>query len=239
MNRTDRLYAIVEELRAISPRRRTARQLADRYAVSVRTIERDISALQQSGVPIYSEIGRTGGYALDRSMSLPPVNFTATEAVAIAVALGGSDAQPYAVEARRALHKVLGAMPVQAADEARALAGRVRFLKRPRPEPSPPARPGGIRRIVETAVGRREVLSLHYDDRGGTRTVREVEPAALVGGTTGWFLVGWCRLRAAARVFRLDRIADAAVTGERSPARPDELFACSVPDFMVHPVAID
>ena len=52
MNRTDRLYALVEELRAVAPRPRSARQLAQRYEVSTRTIERDILALQESGVPI-------------------------------------------------------------------------------------------------------------------------------------------------------------------------------------------
>ena len=46
MNRTDRLYAIVEELRAVAPRMRGARRLAERFEVSIRTIERDVSALQ-------------------------------------------------------------------------------------------------------------------------------------------------------------------------------------------------
>ena len=45
MNRTDRLYALVEELRAVSPPRRSARWLAERFEVSVRTVERDLSAL--------------------------------------------------------------------------------------------------------------------------------------------------------------------------------------------------
>ncbi len=45
MNRTDRLYTLVEELRAAAPRPRTSRWLADRSEVSVRTIERDLSAL--------------------------------------------------------------------------------------------------------------------------------------------------------------------------------------------------
>nr|WP_280496803.1 HTH domain-containing protein [Nocardia asiatica] len=67
MNRTDRLYAIVEELRAISPRLRSARELAERYEVSVRTIERDICALQQAGIPIYADAGRRGGCALDKA----------------------------------------------------------------------------------------------------------------------------------------------------------------------------
>ncbi len=62
VNRTDRLYALVEELRACAPRRLSARELAARFEVSARTVERDISALQQSGTPIYAEPRRTGGY---------------------------------------------------------------------------------------------------------------------------------------------------------------------------------
>lgn len=77
MNRTDRLYALVEELRAVAPRPRSARQLAERYEVSTRTIERDILALQESGVPVYAETGRCGGYIIDKTLTLPPVNFTA------------------------------------------------------------------------------------------------------------------------------------------------------------------
>ena len=70
MNRTDRLYALVEELRAIAPRPRSARQLAEHYEVSTRTVERDILALQESGVPIYAETGRWGGYAIDKAKAL-------------------------------------------------------------------------------------------------------------------------------------------------------------------------
>ena len=60
MNRTDRLYALVEELRAVAPRPRSARQLAGRYEVSTRTIERDILALQESGVPVADVAGTAG-----------------------------------------------------------------------------------------------------------------------------------------------------------------------------------
>jgi len=92
MNRTDRLYALVEELRAVAPRVRSVRWLAQRFEVHARTIERDLSALQQAGVPIWATPGRHGGYALDPRMSLPPLNFTPAEAAAIAVAMAASRA---------------------------------------------------------------------------------------------------------------------------------------------------
>jgi hypothetical protein len=59
MNRIDRLYALVEELQAAGPRGRTARQLAKHFEVNVRTIERDLSALGQAGVPLATKTGRT------------------------------------------------------------------------------------------------------------------------------------------------------------------------------------
>ena len=101
MNRTDRLYALVEEMRAVAPRPRSARWLAGRFEVSVRTVERDISALQQSGVPIYAEPGRTGGYCLDKARTLPPVNLTPGEAVAMALALRRLEGTPFRTTAGR------------------------------------------------------------------------------------------------------------------------------------------
>ena len=61
MNRIDRLYALVEELRAAGTRGRTAGRLAEHFEASVRTIERDLGALGQAGVPLATKQGRTGG----------------------------------------------------------------------------------------------------------------------------------------------------------------------------------
>src|SRR5579863_10246468 len=122
VNRTDRLYALVEELRAVAPRPRSARWLAGRFEVSPRTVERDISALQQSGVPIWAEPGRAGGYCLDKARSLPPVNLTPGEAVAMAVALHGLAGTPFQAVAGTALRKLVASMQAGDAAAARELA---------------------------------------------------------------------------------------------------------------------
>jgi predicted DNA-binding transcriptional regulator YafY len=128
VNRTDRLYAIVEDLRASAPRPRSARQLAARYEVSARTIERDILALQESGVPVYAEPGRRGGYAIDKTMTLPPVNFTAAEMVAIAVALARDERTPFAAATRSALRKVIAVASATQTAAAAQLIDRVRLI---------------------------------------------------------------------------------------------------------------
>src|SRR2546430_14859609 len=125
MNRTDRLYAIAEVLRATAPRARSARELAERFEVSARTIERDISSLQQSGVPIWATPGPGGGYSVDPSMSLPPMNFSADEATAIAVALAASGPIPFGDAARSALRKLVAAMSAANREGARELVARI------------------------------------------------------------------------------------------------------------------
>lgn len=211
MNRIDRLYALVEELRAAGPRARTARRLAEHFEVSVRTIERDLSALGQAGVPLATKQGRGGGYTLDRSMSLPPLNFTPREAAAVAVALSQSEHVLFARDARSALQKIVAAMPERALQEARATAGKIRLLVRPAPDPD-----AEIAETVWRAVRDNQVLRIHYLDGSGGETEREVEPQHVVFGPNGSYLTAWCHLRSSDRVFRMDRIARA----ERIPSLP-------------------
>lgn len=216
MNRTDRLYALVEELRAVAPQRRSSRWLAERFEVSVRTIERDLSALQQAGVPIWATTGRNGGYAVDTSMTLPPLNFTASEALAMALAVaraGGS--MPFAGAGRTALHKLLAAMSGDDAADVRDLAERIRLLTR---DPDIDAEP--IPPLIEKAVLDRAVIAIDYETRDGERSQREIEPISLVGSDHAWYLVAWCRLRDDRRSFRVDRIGEIRVTGETASVRP-------------------
>jgi predicted DNA-binding transcriptional regulator YafY len=207
MNRTDRLYALVEVLRADPGRPRSATVLARHFEVSRRTVERDLRALQEAGVPIRAEPGRRGGYLLDRGYSLPPLNVDAVELVALALAATALEGTPLAAAARSALAKVRrGATPpaVQAAHE---LARRIRLLDGP--ARSPTALP---------SVPLDRVVRLDYVDRAGRGSTRLVEPVGYVVAGPHWYVVAWCRTRGAPRVFRADRIRGHALTAE-PPAR--------------------
>jgi predicted DNA-binding transcriptional regulator YafY len=207
------MYAIVEELRARSPRPLSATALADRFEVTTRTVERDLLALQEAGVPIYAETGRAGGYVLDTSRALPPVNFTAAEATAIAVMLSNATTTPFATTARAALTKIMSAMSDADVAAARELGGRVLMFSPPDVET--PKVPRG----VEQAIMERRVVRLRYVDKNEQETDRVVEPLAIVGVSPNWYLSAWCRLRDDVRVFRLDRIRDAFITREQAPER--------------------
>jgi predicted DNA-binding transcriptional regulator YafY len=160
VNRIDRLYALAEELRAAAPRTRTARQLAAQVEVSTRTIERDLLALQEAGVPIWATPGPGGGYTVDPAMSLPPVNFTAGEATAIAVALATGSHAPFAEAARSALVKVAAALTEPEREAAHDLASRVKLFGARRDQ-----RGNTVASALAGAVGSRQVMVLDYFDR--------------------------------------------------------------------------
>jgi predicted DNA-binding transcriptional regulator YafY len=213
MNRTDRLYAIVEELRRASPAGRTAAQLAAHFEVAARTIKRDISSLQQSGVPIWATAGPGGGYALDAGATLPPLTFSAGEATAIALALAAQPDQPYALDGRSALTKVLGAMTPTARESAAALGARV-WLHDDGTERAPTAR------VIDEALRTGVVVVIDYVDRDGNETERRpVEPMTFARTRGHWFLLAWCRTRRGGRWFRLDRITAAQLTAQRFEPR--------------------
>jgi predicted DNA-binding transcriptional regulator YafY len=192
--------------------------------VSVRTIERDISALQQSGVPIWATPGPGGGYTIDPAMTLPPLNFLPEEATAIAVALAVSGPIPFGEAGRSALRKIIGAMSVAGRDGARDLVHRIHLL-----EDSGELERSPVLHAVEHAVAGRQVLSVDYVDSAGHRTAdRMIEPLGMAGYAGHWYVVGWCRLRGGSWTFRLDRVLAARLTGERAPARDPEDVAAGL-----------
>jgi predicted DNA-binding transcriptional regulator YafY len=82
MNRIDRLTAIIVQLQ--SKQFIKAEDIAERFEISMRTVYRDLKALEEAGVPIGVEAGR--GYFLVEGYHLPPVMFTHDEANAFLVA---------------------------------------------------------------------------------------------------------------------------------------------------------
>lgn len=211
VNRTDRLYGLVEELRAVAPQPRSARRLAERFEVSVRTIERDISALQQSGLPIWAEPGRRGGYVIDASATLGPAGFTPDEALAVLIGLGSLGRSPFRQAAQTAARKTLAVMPAGDAARASALASRVHFLEDEEDTVAP----------AEFAAALRadRVVRLRYRDAGGAESVRDVEPLGSIGKDGQWYLIAWCRTRDGVRAFRGDRMLSVEVTDERPAQR--------------------
>jgi predicted DNA-binding transcriptional regulator YafY len=229
MNRTDRLYALVEELRARAPRMMGAGELAARFEVSVRTVQRDLLALQEAGVPIWAQPGPGGGYGLNVETTLPPLNFTPTEAAAIATALAKTHAMPFPEAGHSALNKLVGAMAAAPKDTAARIVSSIRVISRPE------ASMDRVSDVILQALLDAVAIDLTYQDAQGDLTRRVVEPAGVLGTDNGWYLAGWCQLRQASRTFRMDRIVQIALLNEPIPNRSLDAILRELPYDLTEP----
>lgn len=208
VKRSERLHALAEMLRRQGSRGCTAERLATEFGVSVRTVKRDLAALEHSGAPIWSRPGPGGGYGLAGGASLPPVNLTSAQAVSLLAAVSAAPDAPYADLAAAAVRKILDVLDPRTRDRAQQLADRVWV-----DVPSPPNR--AIRSPLEQGMTDQRTVRIRYAAGGGAPTTREVEPVLFASRNGYWYLIGWCRLRDAMRWFRLDRIEHAVVTSAR------------------------
>lgn len=216
MKRTERLFALAEHLRA----RRTgvtAEALAERFGVTVRTIYRDLDTLRAASLPLAAERGRGGGYALDKSYGLPPVNFTAREA-ALLVALGRFATQmrllPFTETLERALDKVRGALSASA---QRELAGRLKELQFAGVPQLPVSR--AVRAAVERAWFEQQSLRITYRSANYERTTRDIRITSVFMDRTETRLNAIDLDKNEERQFRLDRI-EAAEVIDRQAQKP-------------------
>ncbi|QCX28801.1 helix-turn-helix transcriptional regulator [Nocardioides jishulii] len=214
MNRTDRLYALREELRRAGPAGRTAERLAATFEVSVRTVKRDISALQQAGFPAWARPGPGGGYVVDADASLGPVNFTESEVAGLAAAVAAHRGQPFEDHLRGVLNKALVQMDASSRARASSLTDRIWI------DGSPVTGGGRVRRSLERALNEMRIVTLDYVDRNGVATTRQVDPILLAYARGHWHFVAHCRRADGIRWFRLDRIVGARLTTERASFIP-------------------
>ena len=208
MRRTERLFALAEYLRG----RRTgvtAEALAERFEVTIRTIYRDLDTLRAAALPLSAERGRGGGYALDRSYTLPPVNFTAREA-ALLVALGTFAVEtrllPFEETLQRALDKVRSALSTSA---QRELVGRLQELAFVGIPAQPIAK--AVRLAVERAWFEQQPLRITYRDSSGIPTTRDVRVEQVVMERRETRINAFDLAKNESRTFRLDRIEKAEV----------------------------
>jgi predicted DNA-binding transcriptional regulator YafY len=192
-------------LRRSGARGVSAERLAREFEVSVRTVKRDLDALENSGAPIWSRPGPGGGYGLTTGASLPPVTLSPAQAVALMAAVSAAPDAPYADLAAAGIRKIMDVLDPRTRAQADELAHRVWVN-------ALPSSSRAVRSAVEEAMVEQRVIRIRYTSRDGTTTTRDVEPVLFASTSGRWYLVGWCRLRDAMRWFTVSRIERASVT---------------------------
>jgi predicted DNA-binding transcriptional regulator YafY len=199
--RADRLVAALLVLQVHG--RITAKQLANELEVSVRTARRDLEALSMAGVPVYALRGNGGGWSLLGGARTDLTGLTAAEAHALFLVAGPTvHVDP---SARRALRKLVQAMPEPFRTDARSAALAVVI---------DPDRWGGRRSdvpphldLVRQAIIDRRQVRLAYSDREGRLSQRTVHPLGLIQKGIAWYLAAGTE--SGTRTYRVDRIREA------------------------------
>jgi predicted DNA-binding transcriptional regulator YafY len=188
-------------------------ELADRLAVSGRTVRRDVERLRRLGYPVESLTGPAGGYRLRAGTAMPPLLLDDEEAVAIAVGLRtAARASITGIEetALRALVKLEQVLPARLRRRVKALGG-VTIMP---PGGGPTIDPQALT-VIAAACRESECLHFAYRSRDGAESRREVEAHSVVNQGRRWYLVAWDRGREDWRTFRVDRMDRSAATGVR------------------------
>lgn len=202
-NPTSRVLALLEILQALP--RASAGELSQRLGVTPRTVRRYIVQLQQLGVPVDAERGCDGGYRLRAGFKLPPLMFSADEALGLAVGLraaaqlGLAELLPAVASTQAKLERVMPReLRRRLADAEHTLA--FDFAR-------PHTRGGGpALQALAAAAHAQQTVQLHYTAADGSTSERAVDVYGVAWRAGAWYAVGHCHLRGGLRSFRLDRV---------------------------------
>ncbi|MEV4416083.1 HTH domain-containing protein [Catellatospora sp. NPDC049609] len=189
----------------------TAGDLAAELGVSVRTVQRDLAALRELGMPVESDRGRGGGVRLERGWSLGRVHLNESEALGLLLSLTIAEkiGSPLLLgDLRSITRKVSAAFAPAQARRIRALRGRV-LVGQPASgrvvtSYTPPQAP--VTQALLDSFLYQRVAAIRYEDQTGTVTEREIETQYLYYNVPVWYALAWDRLRDDIRFFRIDRI---------------------------------
>jgi predicted DNA-binding transcriptional regulator YafY len=187
----------------------SAEQLARKLGVSDRAVRHYVRLLRDAGIPIDSTTGRYGGYRLGRGARLPPLTFSAAEALGLVMAVldGHHDASDPADPVGSALGKLMRALPAPVAAQAEA----VRRTTAPAPDRAAARPDPGITTALVQACSDHRRVRISYRSEAGSEWVTEVDPWAVVVRHGRWYLL--CRIckSDARRAYRIDRVREVEV----------------------------
>ncbi len=188
----------------------TAKYLAERHNVSIRTIYRDIRTLEKSGIPIITEEGK--GYSIMEGYHLSPVLFTEDEANALIkveqLVLMNKD-QSFSDNVSSAIEKIKSILRYSQKGNADLLSDRIYFGGNRDQEKS-----SNNLMKIQSAIINFQLLKIEYVSSKRKRSTRDIEPFAIYSTNGNFLLIAFCRLREDFRVFRIDYIEKLVTQGD-------------------------
>ncbi|MDO4274597.1 MAG: YafY family protein [Eubacteriales bacterium] len=181
----------------------SARELAERFEVSVRTIVRDMETLSIAGIPVSSSTGASGGYEILDTFKLNKQITTMEDYLFIITALKGMCSAYDNKKINTTLEKLLTAGHYK--DEEQRVFIDFGVVSEGKNIP-------GFVREIEEAIHNKSIVEFDYTDSTGQKSHRAVEPLALNYRWYAWYLLAYCTCKNDYRLFKLNRLNDLIVT---------------------------
>jgi predicted DNA-binding transcriptional regulator YafY len=190
----------------------TAKELADRFGVSARTIYRDVDVLSSAGVPVFTNKGNGGGISLLENYSLNKTLISEHESESLLLALKTLQAVKYP-EIDTVLDKI-GAVFKNAESADWVYIDFTHWG----------SNPNEYNKFIDIkkAILDRRTVFFDYVNAEGGRSLRRIEPMRLIFKGQAWYLWGYCKAREDFRTFRISRIKNVIVTSEAFERRKPE-----------------
>lgn len=182
--------------------------LAGALGVTTRTIRRYVTTLQDMGIPVEPNAGRIGGYWLRPGYRMPPLMFSAEEAIGLAVALlttRVSNEADLPEPVANALAKIERSMPKELATRIQTIRDGFQMARNPWPETSAFPKPEILAELIQASLAHQRCW-IRYGSWEGNQTSRDIDPYGVLFLDGRWYVHGWCHLRQDVRTFRIDRI---------------------------------
>lgn len=223
MNRIDRLTAI---LLLLQTKKRTSGEIAQHFEVSRRTIQRDIDALCEMGIPIAAEMGISGGYSLPPDYSLPPLALTLHEALLLRLALSSLSQlseTPFKQERESLLAKVQILLSRHKGGDLNQLQQALSLDIPSRPYPTP------FLDHLLSSTHEQQWLSVTYRSEKGV-SQQTILPMHVRAEAGLWYCEAYSYEREATRVYRVDRFLEV-----KAAPSPPQLERPTSPIIHAHP----
>lgn len=208
--RIDRMLGIVVLL--LNRDKISAKHLSERFEVSVRTIYRDIEAINMAGIPIVSFQGNNGGYGIMENYRVDRQVLTIEDMTSIITALKGVGASLGDNDLDNIAEKILSLVPYDKMDK----------IKKYSEEIAIDITPWGFKqksrehfKILQQAITENKLVEFKYRNTKGETLKRTVEPMTLILKSYAWYLFGFCKVRNDYRLFRLSRMDELNAKNEK------------------------
>ena len=199
----DRMLTIIVML--LNRSRISAKELAEKFGISVRTVYRDIETINMAGIPIISYPGNNGGFGIIENYKLDHQLLTLNNLCSMLSALKGVNSSLEDVELESSIEKLRNLIPH---DKTHHLDLRMEQIIIGMQPWAYNSRQKQLVKLIQNAITQTQLIKISYRSYANETSIRQIEPMSLVFKSYTWYLFAYCYLKEDFRVFRISRIID-------------------------------